>query len=286
MLDLSSDNKALRIQIAEPAYAKAPGGAEGVKIYDAVSVRSVETGKGVDASFKTEPQLDIERKLVAANRAEFNDQIAWLQSKDAPIGSMIFLDQSKEVIVKDPATGLDQRYSQSRVVKKAADGKLYLVTLGDPIGEDGKAQINKRKEFTSSPFKPMDEEGNGTVDLVTTYMPLGVLADKQMQEFEVKRQLDQVAGNLARCVIFGKESKEYTSYRTELTAVIQRNVDLVPKDWDYTWPQLNVHVSFDAARREVAVRQPNKEYQGPDKTPNVPQYAFRDSFLVEKKKTA
>ncbi len=276
IIDVATDKKSVRIQKTEKKDAT-PGIRPGLKEYSIVTTQSLGPDKGAQ-QFKTPSEMEKDQNHLEANKTEFGKQVDWLKSDKTPIGSMVFLS-SEKIKRRNFDTNKDDEFVVNMVVKKASDGKLYMATLETPI-INGKTDSTKVKERNITPY-----DADKAIDLVNTQKdPVSLEANQDMQLAEVKAGLDKLGGNLARCIIFGRDSALYKNYREQLTANIQKNQKLLTGPWSYTWKELNVTVSYDPSKKEVAVVEPDRSV--PQTAGSDKRYASFDKFTVENKATA
>jgi|GEM_PF-6679251 len=265
ILDLSTDKKSVRIQMTEvPKDVRGSGQAPGIKEFTSVRVQPLDAKNAGTKQFNGPSEIEKQQKQLEGNRDEYKKDLAWLQTDKAPVGSMIFLS-NEEITRRNFDTQKDEKFIDSLVVKKAADGKLYAVTLEAPVGADGVVDTTKVKETKSTLF----DAKNIDVSIVSPrFKPSQVEANTEMQTAEVRRYLDQVAGNLARSSIFGTNSELYKDSYNKLNAALQKNAALVPAGWSYTWKETGVTVSYDTANKTLAVQQSTPKRDVPPKAPD------------------
>lgn len=215
-------------------------------------------------SFKTKEEID--KKGLESNQKDFEKQLSWIESKDAPLGSTIIV-RSEQVTRKNRETKADEQVIMATGVRKGLNG-LRVVYLESGTNEKGEPVV---KEVKSEPYK----KENVVAIVPTDGSITSVEGSAVERKAELKKGMDDLSHTLMANYLppNGPESKGFQEVLGKMKKLItEYNIGkFVHKD---TYIGYMVRVE-NGAVSIVNPSEKNPDYKSPEETPNVSKYAVK-----------
>jgi|GEM_PF-3058679 len=257
--ELSKDKKWVRINVdLQPK--------EGLKRESLTRVFPLEdklTGKQPEFKFKTREER--ESKALAENTKALEEQITWLESKDAPLGSTVII-RSEQVTRKNAETKEDETVLVATGIRKGTDG-LRIVHLESSTNDKGEQVI---KEVKSEPYKKesamamASEKGK----------PAQVEGSAKEKKDELKRGMDYLSHTLMANYTVGGESGK--GFQDTLSAMKKLITEYNIGKFTHKDTIVGYLVKVDDGKISIldpAKKNPN--YKSPEETPGEQKYAAK-----------
>jgi len=258
-LELSADKKFLRVN-----GDLGPSPESGIKSEKFSTTMLLDEKFAGEPKFRFKTDKQITDEKLAANKKDMVSQSAWLESEQAPLGSVVIVSAS-EITRKNPDSGATEKGYQSIGVKKGVDG-LRLVTLQYFVDESG--AVTPIMEVKSDKY-----DAGKVADLVSA-KPIdsyeGTAMDKKE---ELRKKIDSLLHDLVAYLPLGGESSpNFQGKLREIKAVCDKyNIS----KRTYKDNILGLIVKVEGGK--VSMLDPAKKnpaYKNPEETPDLPQYAY------------
>ncbi|MCC7197056.1 hypothetical protein IT413_02550 [Candidatus Peregrinibacteria bacterium] len=258
-VEMSKDKKWVRVNVNfQPK--------EGMKKEAITRVFALEDNVKSQPEFKFKSQEEIDQKGLERNQKDLEKQLAWIDSKDAPLGSTVIV-RSEQITRKNAETGADETVIVATGVRKGLNG-LRVVYLESGTNEKGEPVV---KEVKSGPYKKED-----VMVLAPTQGSItAVEGSAQEKKAELKKGMDDLAHTLMAYFLppNGVGTKGFEQQLSTMKKVISEyNIGkFVHKD-TYIGYQVRVE---NGAVSIVNPKEKNPDYKSPEETPNVSRYAVK-----------
>ncbi len=257
-LELSKDKKWVRVIGHAAAENESAAGKETFAV-----TLPLETGLKGKPEFRLKSHEEITVENTEANKREFKNQILWLQTDQAPLGSMVIIS-SKEISRKNYDSGKEDKGYQSYGVRKGPSG-LRFVTL-EYFVDDAGHPPGPPKEVNSRPYN-----ANNALAVVGDKATVAYEGTEKDRKLELKKGLNDLGYKLISQLPFGGESSPtfQDTLRDMKSMVDQYNVS----KWTYKDPIMGYTQKLE--KGVLTLYKANPNYVNDRETPDEPKLAVQ-----------